>query len=149
MHENPSAILSENKAEVVCIDEYWYLTWWLLHDSIDLGAANYLSRDCAEQIGAVFIHLWLKGVEKNDAIGIAKCYGYYHNWFGRIQKVYQLRAVGAEPDVERVSFSEKVWYSREEAEKQKDNFAQSLINRGVMSTVTLVDIITLEIPRRY
>jgi hypothetical protein len=163
--DNPDAILDVNNARVelnYCrVDasghKYlapdgpdWNISW--KHGSMQLGRVDWLSKDNAKRMAALFIILYLKGIDPGEALDIAGAYGRYHNWFGSIQKLYQLRAIGLDSGIvrreETVIFSEKLWYTREQAEKQKEAFIQMALKQG-MSVVNSVDIVTLEIGRGY
>jgi hypothetical protein len=160
-YDDPDTVLKEYKAEVVINDsmtsdgitfepcvEDWYLTW--KHGCIRLGPVGSLSEHLAKVQAALFCYLYKSGVSASESDDISCGYAACHQWFSGIQKVFQLQAIGHEiGGVLNPSFairSERLWYSREAAEKCKLDFLKTVHRKG-MEIVEDIQILTLELRR--
>ena len=146
-YDDPVSILQENEAKVIIDDELdngvkvsptWYLTW--KHGAIYLGQCDYLTKRWAEVQAALFIRLWVPLQNAAEADDISCGYVRGHTWFEQRQHVYQLRAICFDGEVD---FSRRVWYTRELAEKARDGFLQTCIQKRM--NVKTIDVLPLEL----
>jgi hypothetical protein len=140
--DDPDRVLADNNAKVLleeaCVDgteipdpfgfgPQWYLSW--KHGVMCFAPAS-LPEKYAKLQGALFIHLYLRGVDPGEANEIAYHYAHSRFWFETRQRVYQLRGVGYS---EQVIFSERLWYSEREADATHIEFAHFCLQRGGLS----------------
>ncbi len=155
--ENPGKVLVDNDARVIQegtlsdgegtqipdpFGPQWYVVW--KHGVMHLGPVELLPEKYAKIQGALFIHLYLSGIDAGEADEIASLYASGRFWFENRQRVYQLRGIGAN---EQVIFSERLWYSKEEADAAHKDFEQRCVQYNPMMRPTQITTTPLEIRR--